>query len=235
MDKYKSFVSVCTPTSDRRKYIPCLIEMFKYQEYPQELMEWIVIDDGKDAVSDLFEGLKNVKYEHIGQKMILGEKRNYMNKKAVGDIIVYMDDDDYYPPTRVKHAVETLENNPTYLIAGSSRLYTYFIDSKLIYEFGPYGENHATANTFAFKRRLLDITNFENNAKCSEEKYFLHQYFLPMIQLEPENTILCISHSSNTFDKKLLLRKPSTFVKGTDISIQSYINNDYIFNMLSKI
>ena len=31
-------------------------------------------------------------------KMTLGKKRNLMHEKSKGDIIVYMDDDDYYPP-----------------------------------------------------------------------------------------------------------------------------------------
>ena len=29
--------------------------MFKSKKYPQELMEMIIIDDGKDNISDLFE------------------------------------------------------------------------------------------------------------------------------------------------------------------------------------
>ena len=33
---------------------------------------------------------------------------NFLHKKSKGDILVYMDDDDYYPPSRVSHAVETL-------------------------------------------------------------------------------------------------------------------------------
>ena len=39
----KPFVSVCTPTYNRRKFIPQLIECFKQQNYPKELMEWIVL------------------------------------------------------------------------------------------------------------------------------------------------------------------------------------------------
>ena len=32
-----------------------LIENFKAQTYPKQLIEWIVIDDGEDNVADLFE------------------------------------------------------------------------------------------------------------------------------------------------------------------------------------
>ena len=49
-----------------------------------------------------------------------------MHEKSTGDIIVYMDDDDYYPPTRISHAVETLAQNPQALCAGSSIMHIYF-------------------------------------------------------------------------------------------------------------
>ena len=39
----KPFVSVCTPTYNRRKFIPSCIQCFKDQTYPMELIEWIVI------------------------------------------------------------------------------------------------------------------------------------------------------------------------------------------------
>ena len=41
-----------------------------------------------------------------------------------------MDDDDYYPPCRVSHAVETLQANPEALVVGSRNC--IFIFMKLI-------------------------------------------------------------------------------------------------------
>jgi len=39
-----------------------------------------------------------------------------------------------------------------------------------MYKFGPYGPNHSTAGTFAFKRKLLKETRYEDNALLAEEK-----------------------------------------------------------------
>ena len=58
--------------------------------------------------------------------MTLGKKRNLMHEKSSGAILVYMDDDDYYPPTRISHAVEKLTKNPNADCAGSSEIYIYF-------------------------------------------------------------------------------------------------------------
>jgi hypothetical protein len=43
--------SVCTPTHNRRIFIPPLIQCFEAQNYPRELMKWIVTDDGSDPLS----------------------------------------------------------------------------------------------------------------------------------------------------------------------------------------
>ncbi len=198
-------VSVCTPTFNRRPFIPFMIKCFKNQTYPKDKLEWIIIDDGTDPIEDLVISIPQVKYFYIKDKMTLGKKRNFMHSKCTGDIIVYMDDDDYYPPERVSHAVEVLTKNPNYLIAGSSLLAIYYKHINKMYEFGPYKENHSTAATFAFKKELLKKTNYDNNAEFAEEKQFLKNYTIPLIQLDIKKTILVISHDHNTYNKKDLL------------------------------
>ena len=141
--------------------------------------------------------------------MNLGFKRNFMHSKASGEIIVYMDDDDYYPPDRVLHAVYKLSASPKALIAGSSKMHIYFKDLNKIYQFGPYGPNHATAGTFAFKKELLKHTAFDDNALVSEERFFLKDYTIPMVQLDSKKTILVFAHSENTYDKRKLLVNPN--------------------------
>ena len=138
--------------------------------------------------------------------MTLGKKRNLLNDKAKGDIIVYMDDDDYYPPERVSHAVETLTNSKA-LCAGSSAMFIYFKHINKMVQFGPYGPNHSTAATFAFKRELLTKTRFNENSAVAEEKHFLQDYKIPFVQLDTKKSILVFSHNHNSFDKKELLNQ----------------------------
>jgi hypothetical protein len=199
------FVSICTPTFNRRPFIPYMIKCFEHQDYPKDRMEWIIIDDGTDKIGDLVKHIPQVKYYSIDKKLLLGNKRNLMHEKTKGEFIVYMDDDDYYPPNRVSHAVETLQKNPNALCAGSSEIYIYFKHIQKMYQFGPYGPNHSTAGTFAFRRRLLNITRYDDNAALAEEKSFLKNYTIPFAQLEPLKTILVFSHEHNTFDKRRLL------------------------------
>ena len=202
------FVSVCTPTFNRRPFVEMMIKCFDSQDYPKNKMEWIIVDDGSDPIEDMVGSHPSVKYFKYDDKMTLGKKRNIMHKKSCGDIIVYMDDDDYYPPDRVSHAVERLMGNPSALCAGSSEMYIYFKDNKdkcKMVQFGPYGPDHATAGTFAFKRKLLKDTQYNEEACLAEEREFLKNYTVPFVQLDPLKTILVFSHSHNTFDKRTLL------------------------------
>ena len=225
MTEQLPFVSICTPTFNRRPFIQSAIDCFKHQTYPQDRMEWIIIDDGGDKIEDIIKasGLSNIQYFSYDEKMTLGKKRNLMHSKAKGDIIVYMDDDDYYPAERVSHAVEKLQANPEILLAGSSIIHVYFKHIDNVIEFGPYGENHATAATFAFKRELLEQTSYNETQSMAEEKDFLKNHSIPMVQLDPKKTILVFSHSHNYFDKKELLTPENKSWKKTELKVDDFV------------
>ena len=56
------FVSICTPTFNRRPFIENMFQCFRNQEYPKDRMEWIIIDDGTDPIEDLVASHPRVKY-----------------------------------------------------------------------------------------------------------------------------------------------------------------------------
>ena len=228
MSKQRPFVSVCTPTFNRRPFIEMMFQCFRNQTYPKELMEWIIVDDGTDKIRDLVEksGIEQIKYIDVQEKMVLGAKRNLMHKKTKGDILVYMDDDDYYPPERVEHAVDTLLSNPQALCAGSSEIYIYYKHIDKMFQSGPFGPTHATAGTFAFRKDLLEHTSYDEKASLAEERAFLKEYTIPFIQLNPMKSILCFAHDANTFDKSRLLQNPNPdYVKKTKLKLSNFIRN----------
>lgn len=230
------FVSICTPTFNRRPFIPYIIQCFQNQDYPKDKMEWIIIDDGSDKIEDLVANIPQVKYYKFDEKMTLGKKRNIAHQYCKGEIIIYMDDDDYYPPCRVSHAVCKLKENPKILCAGSSEMYIYFKHIQQMYQFGPYGPNHATAATFAFRKSLLEQTSFKESDCIAEEKHFLKNYTIPFIQLDPLKTILVFSHIHNSFDKKKLLEFPSPFMKLSNKTVNDFVKEKYIQDFfLTKI
>lgn len=212
------FVTLCTPTFNRRPFIPIMLKCFEHQTYPKDKIEWLIVDDGSDKIEDLVTHIPQIKYFKFDEKMTLGKKRNFLNEKATGDIILFIDDDDYYPPERISHAVETLRQNPKALCVGSSAMYIYFKHITKMYQFGPYGPTHATAATFAFRKELLTKTKFNENSSVAEEKQFLKDYTIPFAQLDPKKSILVFSHTHNSFDKKELLKQmPNPTIHDTDV------------------
>jgi glycosyltransferase involved in cell wall biosynthesis len=199
-------------------------------------MEWIIIDDGTDKIEDMVSHHPLVSYFKFDKKMSLGKKRNVMHKKTRGSIIVYMDDDDYYPPERVSHAVEMLQKNPSALCAGSSEMYIYFKDTNQMVQFGPYGPNHATAGTFAFRKELLNGHQYNDDACLAEEREFLKGYTVPFVQLDSMKTILVFSHRHNTFDKRTLLKDPfSNVMRLSKKMVQDFIADVSIVDFFMNI
>jgi glycosyltransferase involved in cell wall biosynthesis len=225
-EKVYPFVSICTPTFNRRPFIPFMIKCFEHQTYPRDRMEWIIIDDGTDPIGDLVSHIPEVKYFYFEEKMELGKKRNLMHTKCSGDIFVYMDDDDYYPPERVSHAVEMLQTNPKVLFAGASKMYIYFNSKNKIYQCGPYAPYHATAATFAFRKQLLEQTSYEDSTALSEESKFTQNYSIPLIQLNSMKTILVFSHKHNSLNKEKLLTNPVQYkTSETELTVGEFIRD----------
>lgn len=234
------FVSICTPTFNRRPFWEICIKNFMNQDYPADKMEWIIIDDGTDPIEDLVKNIPQVKYFKYDTKMPLGKKRNIMHDKSSGDILVYMDDDDYYPKERVSHAVNMLVSHPNALCAGASEIYIWFKHIQKMWQFGPYSANHATAGTFAFKRELLKDHRYEEHAALAEEKAFLKNYSVPFVQLEPKKTILVFSHIHNTFDKKKLLENgQNQFQKECNRTVDEFVKEpemkEFYMNTIDKL
>ena len=76
------FVSLCTPTYNRRVFISQMIKNVEKQDYPKNKFEWIIIDDGSDPIEDIIqeklrdENCKlNIKYHKYNQKLKKKKKK----------------------------------------------------------------------------------------------------------------------------------------------------------------
>jgi len=221
-------VSILTPTSGER--FPYLRKTWKWinqQNYPKNLMEWIIVTDTaeeaevlKQQRDELSKNLDiEIKISSTGQKERIGKKRNICNKLADGEILLNFDDDDYYFPDRVSHAVAQLtrKENQSFELAGAEELPIYFLSDKSLWISKP-GPNLACAGSFAYKKSLLNKTWYSDLAKHGEELSFTDNYSLPIATLDPFSTMICIAHANNTFDKKKLIEK-SGGEKGSFIEV----------------
>ena len=217
-------VSVLTSTANRARYMPRLIEMYRAQTYPHEDMEWIILDDGEESVESYFNlTLPNIRYIRSEEKQTMGTKLNRLIYQARGDIMVVMDDDDYYPPERVSSVVSAFEKEPWYEVAGTSEVYMYSVETGEINVAGPYHKKHALNCTLAWRRSYIQKQLYDPAEVCAVETRFLRGFTVPMIQLKPSETILHMIHSSNTFDKTKTGR-----MKKTTFTLKDFIGESHI-------
>lgn len=228
----RPYVSVICPTWNRRRFLPNVFQQFLWQTYPQEFMELILVDDSDEPNDDIVPKLSNIKYHYMATKMILGNKRNYLNDLATGDIIVCFDDDDYYSLDRVSHAVMKLSSSRA-LIAGSSIIHIYYKEINKIIEFGPYGPNHGTNGTMAYRKEYLKDHRYEDDKQKAEEAFFTNNFSEPMVQLDPHKVMLCLAHTSNTVDKDPFIEKGKmtafdlkSFFKTKNTAMINWIKNE---------
>lgn len=241
MSSTRPFVSVVTPTYNRGRFIAASVACYKAQTYPKDRMEWIVLDDGTEKIENEFleltKDLPNIRYISLAEKVNIGEKRNRLNQEARGDIIVCWDDDDYYYPERVAHAVVKLEGNTKYEVAGSSEMYMGFTDDGTIVRLGPYtpifGPNHATNGTMAYRKSFAKTHFYDETVTFSEEASFLQKYKVPLVQLDPKKVMFVIAHSENTYGKDKL-KQESPFVKRLNLKFKDFIKDKQLCSFYSQ-
>lgn len=232
----RDFVSVVTPTYNRRNFLPILLHLYKNQTYPKEDRELIILDDSpisnEDIITIITKDYPNIRYYYQSEKMTLGEKRNKLNELANGNIIVCFDDDDYHYPERISHSVFKL-NQQKKNIAGCTILDIYYTDINKVFRFGPYGKNHGTNGTFAYRKSYTLNHKHDDTKNQQEEPSFTNNFSEDMVQLNIDKTIICISHNSNTYDKKKLLNQTK---EQNTLDLKKRFKNDKIYlNFLKKI
>lgn len=215
------FVSVIVPTYNRRKFIPFMIYMFKYQKYPQDRMELLIYDDGTDKIDDLIPNDTNIKYFSSSEKQTIGYKRNYLNDMAQGDIIIAMDDDDYYPPNRVTKAVTRIMSSSA-LIGGTSELYFYFVKTGKIKRFNKIHNNHATNGSYVYTKEYAKVHRYDDTKTFGEEKSFTNNFTEPMVQINSLDCLLCIVHDENTFNKD------KCRLEDTNMALKNIVKDKYL-------
>ena len=223
-----STVSLLTITQrSRNKCLKNLLEFILQQTY-KDIIEWVIVEGSKTKkeaeenkefimneifIHEIHFPIKYVDYEEGSKEgSKLSDLRNRGNDSCKGDIIVCMDDDDYYPPKRVETAVAKL-NNSTKQIAGCSYAYMYHYNLEKLYKFKSFGRNHSTNNCLAYKKEYLLTHRHEAGLDLGEEMSFTNGFTEPMIQLDSEDCIVISSHKSNTFDKTPLCIKENNKIR----------------------
>lgn len=209
-----SKVVVCTPTHNRRWAWKFSNACMNTQILQPDL--WIIVDNSSRPADDwsVAKDRERVLYERVYEPRPIGWLRNRCLELALengADYIVFWDDDDFYPPTRISKGVEGLVKNPEADISGSSLMYILLTRENVLMKTGPFHDKHATAATWTIRRSYAEKHRFDPEKTRGEEVTFTKGWTANLIQLTPEDLIVVMGHSRNTVDKSQLADRPNLF------------------------
>lgn len=177
---------------------------------------WIIVDNSSCPAEDWSIATQHplVQYTRVPDPHPIGWLRNRCLELALeagADYIVFWDDDDYYPPTRIASGVKALEAAPDADIAGSSTMYLLLLRENVLMVTGPFSDTHATAATYTIRRRYAETHRFLETKMRGEELEFTEQWTAKLVQVPAEETIVVLGHGRNTVDKSMVYQRPATF------------------------
>jgi glycosyltransferase involved in cell wall biosynthesis len=137
-----TLVSIITPSFNQASYLEQTIRSILTQDYPK--IEYIVIDGGStDGSLEIIKRYEDKFACWISEKD--SGQAEAINKgfvRASGDIVAWLNSDDYYLPGTVSAAVKVFEENPDVVLVYGNML--------------AVDENGKTFNTLSYKQLALD-------------------------------------------------------------------------------
>lgn len=207
---YFPTVSVVTPTFERYHLFDIAIFNWKNFIYPEDKIEWIILDDSsRESIKGLKKKLpkddKRIKYYTCKKIDTIGKKRNKVNKLATGEIIVHMDDDDYYPPDSVICRVKSLLTYSKQCVGCSSINCINLLDNTCFKTGGGIDKNTVITGeaSLAYYKSFWEDKGYDENVKSEECRCFLEDRTSDYIDLNSAFCMIAITHTKNMSDRTL--------------------------------
>ena len=181
-------VSVIIPTYKRAEFLIRAIDSVLNQNYTY--IEVIVVDDnGKGQQQEITRSIVN-KYDAVA--LITYEKnkgacyaRNSGVKKASGDIIMFLDDDDYYLPEKVDVQCKIFENNKIDACLCAMKRIDDENNNIISEENFPRGEDlksyilngNCFTSMIAIKRHVFNKIGGFSEISRFQDKFFMYKFY----------------------------------------------------------
>ena len=210
-------ISIVTLLHNRRRFVDLCIHNLLITDYPKDKIEWVVVEDSDiveeqaaDKVLKFGRGCApmSVSYIPLEKKNVpIGSMRNKAIKMAQHDIILFMDDDDHYPPTSFSKRVAWLMAHPWQpkavacttiacydLIRGTSAVNTPPWTLPL--------RQRISEATLTFYKSWWEAKKFPK-VSMAEGEGFLEGRESDVLELPPQQMIVAMSHGKNTSGRRI--------------------------------
>ena len=226
-------ISICTPTYNKKHMFKLALFNYSYTTYPKDKIEWIIVDDGDEKITDLLPPVNkryeyNIKYYPIESKLNLGEKRNFCVDRASNDIILFMDDDDYYLPNSIKYRVINLLESGKKCV-GCTTMGCFHLNKlcSIIYvppHILPLSKRISEA-TLSFYKSFWEDNKFKDTDITSEGHHFVDGRLNEFGILDWEPVIVSLLHSKNTSNKIPVPNEPNGCHYGWNEELYLFLTN----------
>jgi len=181
-------------TKDRREFIPQALRCFSRQSY--ENSELIIVDDGRESVAELCQGVSRVRHIQLHRPATTGAKLNIAIERARGGILQKLDDDDYYHPDFLTLAVARLPSltSARTLVAWDCFLILQAGETRLRHS----GHGWDAGGTFCFYRELWQRMPFRDVAR-NEDYWFVNDHRPRIRRVCAAEHYILVRHGSNTW------------------------------------
>ena len=202
-DELLTSITILTPTANRRGLFPLAIRNFMLFNYPKHLVKWIILDNGDQSIKDIIPNDNRVEYTYIDpkkeKKLNVSEMRNKLVEMSNTNIVLFMDDDDYYPPESLIARVKCLIKYKDIGIkcVGCRDIASYDL-MEGICAICNNGKDYLCEASLAFYRDFWEMRHFRHTDSTNEARYFIEgrQHLIRSIPFQ--YITVAFTHGTNT-------------------------------------
>tara|TARA_R100000654_G_scaffold24805_1_gene47981 strand:+ start:7556 stop:8329 length:774 start_codon:yes stop_codon:yes gene_type:complete len=222
-------VSILIPTYNRPFFLPLVINNIMRQNYPHELLEVVIDDDGTIPLilPELVEEIKkkihpiklNYMYDSKGRRTI-GQKRNYLVSRATHDILINMDDDEIYFDQYISYSYNEMIKNHAECVGCNQLMILYpFKDYTLRAFHCGDDKTKIHENSIMFSRKwFMNSPRYERVSLGEGGKLFSGDNSKVFIT-DITNCLIQVAWGGNTADKEYFLKDRFKLPYDFDLSI----------------
>ena len=197
-------VAVVTPSYERAAFLAQAHRLFSGKQTDGLSLRWFVLDDSAEEVNAPWTQDPRVDYRCLSERMVLGAKRNALNDATLAwgaDVVVAMDDDDWYGPDYVQSMVDVLDDHPEFDFVGSEVDHLWEVSTGRVAQVPPIHGTRTCNNFMAYRASVLPSHRYADDRAAGEEPAFLGRALVAQ-HPDPRHVHLALAHASNTMTKR---------------------------------
>ena len=209
-------LSILTPTYDRPNFISLACLNITLMDYDKNKLTWEILDDHPTnpymdeptlkRVREILHPIK-VKYTYDPKRhMTIGEKRNRLIKMSDNNTFAFLDDDDIYMVSYLKHSIDTMREQKVKIVGSPEMLFVFpFNNFQMSHIRCPAVRQCHEASLVSTRKYVKSMGWFPKSSQGEGAKMFDFNE-KQAAKTDITKVMCCVSHTKNTISKEKFLQ-----------------------------